>query len=212
MAFANINIALVLMALKFSIDQFAISVVLDGRSKTGLGTAFSFIQPHWVATAKHVVFEHGLPRDQLLVLQKQPPIPARILFAHPQVDLAVLELDHDLCMRPLFPAHHSLAGSSGLVCAGFAPSKSATGEPCVFVNEITSFQIEVRKRVELNEELVVFDASFTEGGHSGGPIFGAGGGVVGAIIENFRANGQMKARGTSLAPLVAHLGFVAPRG
>ena len=106
-------------------------------------------------------------------------------------------------------AHHSLAGSSGLICAGYAPSRAAPGEPAVvFVNEIPSFQIEVRERAAFSEELMVFDASFSEGGHSGGPIFGSGGGVVGAIIESFYAGQQLKARATSLLPLMAHLNFV----
>lgn len=202
------------MAITFTIDQFAVSLVLDGGLKKILGTAFSFIKPNWVATAKHVALEHGVPRDHLLISPyKSPSIRARVLFAHPQVDLAVLELDRNLCLRPLFPAHHSLVGSSGLVCAGYAPSKSAPGDPAVlFVNEIPSFQTEVRGRMSLDEELIVFDASFLEGGHSGGPIFGSGGGVVGAIIESFNVAGQRRARGTGLAPLVAHLSFVETLG
>lgn len=195
------------MAITFTIDQLALSLVIDSNERRVLGTAFSFIQPNWVLTAKHVVLVDGLPRRQLLVLSlNQPSIPARVLFAHPQVDLAVLVLECGLCQRPLFPAHHSLAGSSGLVCAGYAPSKSALGGPAVlYINEIPSFAVEVRDRHNLNEEVIVFDAPFSEGGHSGGPIFGSGGGVVGAIIQNFHVGSKLRARGTSLAPIVARL-------
>jgi hypothetical protein len=80
----------------------------------------------------------------------------------------------------------------------------------VTVNAIESFSIEVRERQELHEEIIVFDASFSEGGHSGGPIFGTGGGVVGAVIENFYIGGRLKARATSLAPLVARLTLAPP--
>lgn len=195
------------MAITFAIDQLALSLVLDGGERRVLGTAFSFIQPTWVVTAKHVALVDGQPRKQLLVSPfKQPPIPAQVLFAHPQVDLAVLTLERDLCQRPLFPAHHALAGSNGLVCAGYSPSMSSPGDPAVlYVNEIPSFAVEVRDRHGLSEEIIVFDATFSEGGHSGGPVFGAGGGVVGAIIQNFYAGSQLRARATSLAPIVARL-------
>lgn len=78
----------------------------------------------------------------------------------------------------------------------------------LYVNEIPSFAIEVRDRDYLNEEVIVFDAPFSEGGHSGGPIFGSGGGVVGAIIQNFYVGSQLRARGTSLAPVVARLSLL----
>lgn len=195
------------MAITFSIDSAAVSLVVDQEEGRVLGTGFSFIQPNWVVTAKHVVLVNGEPRRCLLVsAANQLPTCAQVLFAHPQVDLAVLLLERGLCQRPLFPTHHSLAGSGGLVCAGYAPSKSAPGGPSVlFVNEIPDFITEVRERQDLNEEVITFDAPFSEGGHSGGPIFGSGGGIVGAIIENFYVGEQLKARGTSLAPLIARL-------
>jgi hypothetical protein len=197
------------MAITFSIDQAALSLVLDNEGNRVLGTAFSFIRPNWVVTAKHVAFVDGLPRRQLLISAfKRPSIRASVLFAHPQVDLAVLSVESDLCPRPLFPAHHSLSGGSGLICAGYAPSKSAPGDPAVlYFNEISSFTTEIRDRGVLSEEMIVFDAPFSEGGHSGGPIFGVGGGVVGAIIQNFYLGSLLRARGTSLAPIVSHLTF-----
>jgi hypothetical protein len=200
------------MSLTISIDHNSISLIVDGAQRRSLGTGFSFIQPNWVVTAKHVVLDQGLPRQKILVSPyKHVTVEARLLYAHPLVDLAVLELPSDICNRPLFPAHHSLAGSSGLICAGYAPSKTNPVGPAVFfINEIPSFESELRERTGLNEELIVFDAAFSEGGHSGGPIFGSGGGVVGAIIENFASGGSLRARGTSLAPLVRQLCF--PRG
>ena len=77
----------------------------------------------------------------------------------------------------------------------------------LYFNQIPSFTTEVRDRGILSEDMIVFDAPFSEGGHSGGPIFGAGGGVVGAIIHNFYVGYVLRARGTSLAPIVAHLTF-----
>jgi hypothetical protein len=197
------------MPIMFSIDQAALSLVLDKEEKRVLGTAFSFIRPNWVVTAKHVALVDGIPRDQLLISPfKQSSVRARVPFSHPQVDLAVLLLESDVCPRPLFPAHHSLSGSSGLICAGYAPSKSAAGDPAVpYVNEISNFTIEVRDRGNLCEDTIVFDAPFSEGGHSGGPILGDGGGVVGAIIQNFYVGSMLRARGTSLTPILAQLTF-----
>lgn len=199
------------MNITISIDQNAVSLVLDGAERRPLGTGFSLIRPNWIVTAKHVVLEDGLSRAQLLIgpSNRQPSIPARLLYAHPQIDLAVLEIDKRLCDRPLYPAHHSLAGSRGLICAGFAPSKSTSEAGTVLVNHIPSFTVEVRERLNLKEELVVFDAPYSEGGHSGGPIFGEGGGVVGVIIQNYSENGTLRARGTSLAPLIEELHFHA---
>ena len=200
------------MNITISIDQNAVSLVLDGAERRPLGTGFSLIRPNWIVTAKHVALKDGLSRTQLLIgpSNSQPSIPARLLYAHPQVDLAVLEIDKHLCDRPLYPAHHSLAGSRGLICAGFAPSKSTSEAGTVLVNHIPSFTVEVRERRSLKEELVVFDAPYSEGGYSGGPIFGEGGGVVGVIIQNYSENGTLRARGTSLAPLISELRFPAP--
>ena len=197
------------MPLTFTIDQDAITLVMESGLGRPLGTGFSFIKPSWIATAKHVVLFNGLPRQDLGVAALgKPAIKGRVLFAHPQVDLAVLETESAVCMRPLFPSHHSLAGAGGLVCAGYAPSKTAEhGAYVVFVNEIPRFDVELRERDGLNEDLVVFDAEFSEGGHSGGPIFGSGGGVVGAIVESFRQESRLLARGTSLLPIVHYLGF-----
>jgi S1-C subfamily serine protease len=192
-----------------SIDSNAVSLVLDGAVRKPLGTGFSFIRPNWIVTAKHVVITDGRPRDQLLIgpSNNQPSIPARVLYTHPWVDLAVLEIEKNLCEHPLYPAHHAFAGSRGLICAGFAPSKSTPEAGVMLVNHVPAFTVEVRERQGLDEELVVFDAPYSEGGHSGGPIFGEGGGVVGVVIQNYLENGTLKARGTSLAPLIAELRF-----
>ncbi len=77
----------------------------------------------------------------------------------------------------------------------------------MLINHIPVFTTEIRERKGFNEELVVFEAPWSEGGHSGGPIFGEGGGVVGVVIQNYRENQTLKARGTSLASLISELRF-----
>ncbi len=77
----------------------------------------------------------------------------------------------------------------------------------MYVNNIPKFEIEFRDRGAFREEIIVFDAPFSEGGHSDGPIFGAGGGVVGVMIQNLYDGAVLRARGTSLGPILAHLTF-----
>lgn len=62
------------------------------------------------------------------------------------------------------------------IFAGYTPSKSS-----IYVNEIARFEIQVRERTGYNEDTIFFDAPDAEGGHSGGPVFGEGGSVIGAI-------------------------------
>jgi hypothetical protein len=153
--------------------------------------------------------EHCEDREHLyVVLTEEQPMPARVLFKHPHVDLAVLVVAEPKCQYPLFPAHHAFASVEGLIAAGYAPSqRRETGHAAVHLTDVRDFSIEVRERAALNEETIVFEAPASEGGHSGGPIFGTAGGVVGVIIENFSANGMVMARGTNLTPLLQHLAF-----
>jgi hypothetical protein len=77
----------------------------------------------------------------------------------------------------------------------------------MYANNIPKFEVEFRERGAFKEEIIVFDAPFSEGGHSGGPIFGAGGGVVGVMIQNFYDGPVLRARATGLAPILVHLTF-----
>jgi len=202
------------MAWSFTIDQNAIALVRDESLGKPIGTAFSFVRPNWFVTAKHVVIDFGEPRRQLTVVPNRlSPVTARVLFAHPEVDLAVVETDAPVCQRPLFPGHHALAGTDGLVFAGYSPSKpQPRGVPSIYVNQILTFEVQFRERSGFNEETILFSAPESEGGHSGGPIFGLGGGVVGAIIDHFHNGQHFIARGTSLMPLVYQLGFGTSAG
>jgi len=197
------------VGIKFTIHQSAIGLVRDEALAKPIGTAFSFLLPHWFVTAKHVVMDHGEPRSGLtLAPNGAHRLSARVLFAHPEVDLAVLVVESPVCDRPLFPAHHSLTGANGLVFAGYSPSKpQSSGQPSIYVNEIAQFEVQVRGRGAYDEDTILFAAADSEGGHSGGPVFGEGGGVVGAIINRYHDGSRFVAQATSLAPLLANLRF-----
>jgi len=200
-------------ALVITIDQGTVSLVVYGETGRPMGTAFAFLKPTWLVTAKHVAFRKNalredVPRSDLQICPYQRPIvPARILFAHPEVDLAVLEVEAPVCSRPLYPAHHKIASAAGLIFAGLSPSRATPAAHTVLFSRITGYELEVRERHTLQEETVAFAAPESEGGNSGGPILGTIGSVVGVVIENFQRDDHLWARGTSIEPLVNHLEF-----
>ncbi|HEX8195685.1 MAG TPA: trypsin-like peptidase domain-containing protein [Pyrinomonadaceae bacterium] len=198
------------MAWSFTIDARSVGLIQDITLGKIIGTTFSFIKPNWYVTAKHVILDYGQIREHLVVLlDGELPIRARVLFVHSELDLAMLEVERGVCERPLFPSHLLFADTNGLLAASYAPSKRhLNGAPCVYLTEIPTFELQIRERQNFNEETIVFIASESEGGHSGGPIFGAGGGVVGVIIENFRDDKHVLARGTNIIPLVENLTLV----
>src|ERR1700674_1724733 len=111
--------------LTFTIDKSSVAIIVDQDDIRPIGTAFIFIQPHWAVTAKHVVLREGVPRENLqLLLTSNLKFPAKLLYAHPSIDLAVLSVPDCPCKFPLFPAHHGFSGSDGLATAGYAPSKT----------------------------------------------------------------------------------------
>ena len=55
--------------------------------------------------------------------------------------------------------------------------------------------------------MIIFEAPYAEGGFSGGPILGEGGGVAGLIIDNFSVDGKIFARATSILSLLGELRF-----
>jgi len=196
--------------LTFSIDRDSLAVIIDLEKKTKrqIGTAFVFIQSHWVVTAKHVVIRDGIARPNLaLMFPSGAKSEAIVLYKHPLIDLAVLLVRQPPRTVPLFPGHHTFASSDGLIVAGYTPSKNTETGPTIEFNRIDSFLPLTRERTEGNEDIIEYDAPFGEGGNSGGPVFGTNGVVVGAVIDEFPENGVRRARATSLDGLVRQLHF-----
>jgi len=195
--------------MRITFDQKAIGVVLDGVTRKSLGTCFSFIRSDWAVTARHVIVKEGQVRSGILVWPHAgEPTQCEVAFLHPVLDLAVLKLATPMCNIPLYPAHQRHASTDGLLHFGYSPSLSTSGRILALsAVAIPAFEIEVRERTDSNEELIVFESEFSEGGHSGGPIIGDGAGVVGVIIESFWRGDQLAVRGTSVLPLVDELEF-----
>ncbi len=192
-----------------SFDKYAVAVIRDEDLKKPIGTAFVFIQPNWLVTAKHVVMDYGVARPNLeLVFADNYRCPVQVAFAHPSVDLAVLAIKYRLCERPFFPGHHSLAKSRPLSFAGYSPNQPAEeGDRVVIFGDIPRFDTELRTRSDGEEEVILFEGYSTEGGCSGGPVLTAEGNVVGVIIENSMGPNGPISKATSILPLVDRLEF-----
>lgn len=199
------------MALTITIDAHAIFVINDQNLGKPIGTGFSFIKPHWVITAKHVVMDYGELRKNLsLISLKKDEVNVSVSFIHPTLDIAVLQIeDPSFCNTPLFPSHERFTGKNGLFYCGYSPlnSNREVKEYGMLVCTIPSYSKEERERDNETEQTIIFDAPDIEGGHSGGPILGAGGGVVGIIIDGISGENGSVGRATSVHALLKYLVF-----
>ncbi|HEY7509727.1 MAG TPA: serine protease, partial [Vicinamibacteria bacterium] len=168
----------------------------------GNGTGFAFLSPRWIVTAKHVVTADPptLPRA---VFTQGRPYSARLLFADPRVDLAVLELlGEPPCRRPLMPADRT-SEAAGLMCVGYKPSLGdrARGRYTTVVSHAAWHERSRRQRDGYEEDLFIFPAPDGEPGHSGGPVLTPDGAVVAVIADGITLAGQRLLRATSIGPL-----------
>jgi S1-C subfamily serine protease len=180
-------------------DESALCVVKGAR---GTGTGFAFLRPDWIVTAKHVVAADAAAPIALLF---RPDLarPARLLFAHPRLDLAVLEVIGEPTGRaPLRPDDRPLCADR-LFCAGYKPSLSdpSSGRYTTFVSEVDRYERSRRHRDGHEEALFVFPAPDGEPGHSGGPLLTPQGAVIGVLIDGITLGGEHLIRATSIAPL-----------
>ena len=197
---------------RFTIHYDSLFLLCDDEEHRALATAFCFIRPEWVVTAKHAVLDMDIPRRNLSLLSRRNGrLRVSVLFLHPSHDLAVLRIDgQSPCDVPLFPGFESYTGRNGLICCGYAPSLSDREgrRYTLHLNRITSYECEKRTRHTGEEALIVFDAPWMEGGHSGGPVLGEGGGVAAVMIELVRSDdGVVRARATSILHLLRYLTF-----
>jgi hypothetical protein len=171
------------------IDPSAVSIIVDQDARKPLGTGFYFLQQRFFVTAKHVVVDDhtGETRPNLVLMQNAPNYPrAKPIFLHPSLDLAVLEVNNPQCTVPLYPSDQRIVGHHGLRYWGYAPTKSdkKNHNYVVAVVDIPTYECEPpRERDDGIEWILRFDSDLSEGGHSGGPVLGAGGGVVAVMIE-----------------------------
>lgn len=177
------------------------------RSRRGTGTGFAFFRPGWIVTAKHVVAGQPPAEPLRLVFRQGISLPARVLFAHPRVDLAVLEvLGGSPCLTPFLPGGQATV-EGDLLCVGL--ESSVVGEEAgsaPFVVRVESYERSVRQRDGHEEVLYIFPAPDREQLRSGGPLVAPGGGVIGVVVDGITLGGQRMMRATSIGALLDELG------
>jgi hypothetical protein len=171
------------------VDPSAISILVDKDLPKPLGTGFHFLLTRFFFTAKPVIEcrETGHLRRNLVLMQDGPNYPrCQSIFRYPSLDLVVLTVDRPRFGVPLYPSDQRLSGWHGLQYWGYVPALSDRRDHryVVAVVNIPSYECEPpRERADGVEWMLRFDSDFSEGGHSEGPVVGAGGGVVAVITE-----------------------------
>ena len=74
-------------------------------------------------------------------------------------------------------------GKNGFIRLAYAPSLSGGKNTTFDASHIIEYEIEIRERDIGNETIISFEDNAAEGGNSGAPLCGEGGGVVGVIIQ-----------------------------
>ena len=190
-------------------DEFALCTV---RAARGTGTGFALSKPNWIVTARHVVSGQPLAQPIQLLFGEGLVLPARVLFEHPQVDVAVLEVAGDTpCRAPFMPSERGPI-SSGLFCVGYQPSMSDgnAGRYISFVRAVDSYERTTRQRDGYEEILFIFPAPRGQPGRSGNPLLASSGSVIGVVVDGITLGGRHVMRATSIVPVLEHLALATP--
>lgn len=194
------------------LNTHQICIIRDSnRPIPGLGTGSLFFKKDWILTAKHVVIEDGMPRENLVVSFSNDPIsyPVRVSAIHVEIDIAILSIEDSPCNFPLFPGYENLNSASQMICMGYTPSRGET----INATAVRNYEIGERERTT-TETILEFNSNQYEGGSSGGPIFGNGGGIIGVLINLSETleNGKKLVRATSVLNLVEQINIAFTEG
>jgi hypothetical protein len=185
------------------IDEQAICIIVDGEKNRALGTGFSFLKDNWVVTAKHIVFEDGIEREDIKIsFLNKGSVKAKVLAVHPELDIVILNYKGESkCKRPLMPGYHEFHTMDYLVLAGYSPTESDNTGLTIMLDKIDDFEIEIRER-SFKETTLHFLAKNAEGGYSGGAIIGAGGNVLAIAINTYYKDEKKYCIATSIGSLM----------
>ncbi len=196
------------MALTITIDRTAFCLIHDLRDGRIIGSAFVFLRPRWIVTAKHVVVHDGLVRPALAYSTVRKCGRLKVIVVDPDHDLAILEAEVNVAEKPLLPTYGEFATIKELIAAGYKPSGEPDGLVAEF-NHIDGFEIETRERVSGSEQILLFKDPGMEGGHSGGAVLAEGSNVAAVVIEHFERSTGRWARATSILHLMKYVSLSA---
>lgn len=176
--------------------------VENNRPKV-LGSAFCFLKANWFVTAKHVVEEHGLPRELLSMNVGGKLFRVSELWTHDQRDIALIDLEQPLCPEPHYPSHWSHEKEKGLIKVAYSPDHSKQDKrPIFYATHVKEYETSERIREDGSELIFEFEDQGAEGGNSGGPIFSLSGGVVGIIIDGVFMENSTTTKATDVKVLL----------
>ena len=160
-------------------DVIAQSVVkLEAKGSAGTGW---FVKPQIIVTNKHVV-KHDLSGHTFLTayypaLSTGRTNRARVIWAHPTLDLAYLEVDNPIGTPLPLAKHDELRPGDGILIVGF-PWSATWDTPIASAGKFTPNHIHGQMRLRAD----------IQSGNSGSPVVNQAGHVVGVVTSgyNFR--------------------------
>ncbi len=165
------------------------------RSTRGNGSGFAFLAPGWIVTARHVVAALPPGAPVHLAFADGDHV-ARVVFEHPRIDLAVLEVTGGRANpAALLPALDDPRGDP-LVVLTAAESDGAPG------HDVARYEHTVRQRDGHKEVLFHFPAP-ERTVRSGSPLVAASGRVVAVVTDGITLDGRRMIRSTSIMGLSA---------
>ena len=120
-------------------------------------------------TAKHVVEEHGLPRELLSMNVGGKLFRVSELWTHNQRDVALIDLEQPLCPEPHYPSHWSHEKEKGLIKVTYSPDHSKQDKrPIFYATHVKEYETSERIREDGSELIFEFEDQGAEGGNSVG--------------------------------------------
>jgi S1-C subfamily serine protease len=173
-----------------STDEAAVCVV---RSPRGTGLGFAFGGPRLVVTARHVIGEGGAEGPLRVEFGEGEDV-ARVVLAHPRVDIALLEM----------------VGGAG-ASDWYRPGDAGSGPPFFVVTEqrrarrggrrtilvrgvVSACQRTTRNRDGREEPLFIFPEPEGAVARSGAPLLAEDGSVLGVVTDAVELGGRRHIR------------------
>ena len=170
---------------RISIDKNSVGFILNDSIYSGTG--FVLLKPNYVVTCAHVI--DTLKSISFVSIYVAKPFKLRVLKYDLDNDLALLESEEAICIRPLLPAlNFDIFPKQHLYYFGYDTSISDHQEKSIQVNGV---YVSAIGKVQSGKAIVDFIEFPGVGipGYSGGPVFNDNGQIVGIMREAWKKQG-----------------------